>query len=56
MDSAVTTVTVQIGSEVSAQVLPNASNTVHIATSTPDVSFWSEIVNLLSTILNAIVN
>jgi len=31
-----TAVTVFISAEVSAQVLPNASNTVHIATTTPD--------------------
>jgi hypothetical protein len=39
-----TTVTVVIGSEVSAQVLPNASNTIAVATSTVDVGFWHSIV------------
>lgn len=40
-----TQVTVAVVSEVSAQVLPNASNT--LATSTPDVGMWQEIINYL---------
>lgn len=45
MIGAETTVTVVIGSEVSAQVLPNASNTVHVATSTEAIGFIQEIIN-----------
>lgn len=41
-----TTVTVEITSEVSAQVYPNAYNI--LATSTPDVSLWQEIINYLA--------
>lgn len=48
-----TTVTVVIGSEVSAQVLPNASNTVmHIATSTPDVGFWESVISWVLSIFS----
>lgn len=43
-----TIVAVSVGSEVSAQVLPNASNTMmHVATSTADVGFWQEIINFV---------
>ena len=38
-----TQVTVAVVSEVSARVLPNASNT--LATSTPDVGMWQEIIS-----------
>lgn len=47
--TAETSVVVHIGSEVSAQVLANASNTVaHIATSTPDIGFWQEIIKFVT--------
>ena len=40
-----TTVTVEITSEVSAQVV-NLNNI--LATSTPDVSLWQEIINFIT--------
>ena len=46
-----TTVTVVIGSEVSAQVLPNASNTIHIATTTVDVGFWQSIIQWITSLM-----
>lgn len=40
-----TVLTVNITAEVSAQVLPNASNTVHIATTTPEtIGFIQTII------------
>jgi hypothetical protein len=39
-----TTVTVVIGSEVSAQVLPNASNTILQATTTADIGLLQSII------------
>ena len=45
-----------LNATMTASVPETAFNVANTTPMTTDVSFWNEIVNLLSTILNAIVN